>query len=101
MQRAWACPTCGHEFNRLAIEEMLMGQTQRMLVKWQTQDLKCTKCRNLRVNDFMDHCGCGGEWTGTMDRNATMKDLQVLERVAVGHGLRMLGNLVGEILEGI
>ena len=100
-QRAWTCPTCSHEYNRLAVEEMLLARVQKMLVQWQTQDLKCAKCRKLRVNDFMDHCGCGGEWTGTVDRNAIVKDLRVLERVAGGYGLRMLGGVVSDVLAGI
>lgn len=100
-QRAWTCPTCSHEYNRLAIEEMLIARVQKMLVEWQTQDLKCRKCQKLRVNDFMDHCGCGGEWTGTVDREGVVKDLRVLERVAGGYEMRMLEGVVGDVLAGI
>ena len=100
-QRPWACPTCGHEYNRLAIEETLIARVQKMLVQWQTQDLKCAKCGKLRVNDFMDHCACGGEWAGTVERNAVLKHLRVLDSVAGGYGLRMLGGVVSDILAGI
>lgn len=100
-QRAWNCQTCGHEYNRLGIEELLIARVQKMLVEWQTQDLKCRKCRRLRVNDFMDHCGCGGEWTGTVERGKVVRELKVLERVAGGYGMRMLGGVVGDVLGGI
>ena len=97
-QRAWLCPTCSHEYNRLAIEEMLIAQVQRTLVEWQTQDLKCKKCRRLRVNDFMDHCGCSGEWIGTVDQDSAVQDLKILERVANAYGMRMLEGVVREVL---
>ncbi|KAK4697394.1 DNA polymerase epsilon subunit 1, partial [Lecanoromycetidae sp. Uapishka_2] len=96
--RAWACTTCGHEYDRLAIEERLIGRVQRVLVEWQTQDLKCKKCRKVRINDFMEHCGCSGEWTGTVDREDVVRKLKVLDRVSSFHGLRMLGGVVGDVL---
>ncbi|KAL2056324.1 hypothetical protein ABVK25_003347 [Lepraria finkii] len=79
--RAWTCPTCTHEYDRLGIEERLIGRVQKMLVEWQTQDLKCKKCRKIRVNDFMEHCGCSGEWVGTVGREEVVGKLRVLERV--------------------
>ena len=100
-QRAWTCPTCRHEYDRLAIEEKLIARVHKMITEWQTQDLKCTKCRKLRVNDFMAHCGCGGAWEATVAREDVLKELGVLERVAGGYRLRMLGGVVGEILAGI
>ena len=96
--QAWTCPTCSHEYNRLAIEERLIARIEKMMVEWQTQDLKCQKCRKLRVNDFMDHCGCGGGWIGTVERERVVKDLRVLERVAGGYEMRMLGAVVGDLL---
>lgn len=101
IQRAWTCPTCQHEYDRLAIEERLVARVHKMITEWQTQDLKCTKCRKLRVNDFVEHCGCGGAWVGTVDREGNLKDLRVLERVATSYGLRMLGGVVAEALAGI
>lgn len=100
-QRAWTCLTCQHEYDRLAIEERLVARVHKIITEWQTQDLKCTKCRKLRVNDFMGHCGCGGAWVGTADREDNLKDLRVLERVAASYGLRMLGGVVAEVLAGI
>ena len=100
-QRAWTCPICQHEYNRLMVEERLLARVHKMITEWQIQDLKCAKCRKLRVNDFMEHCGCGGIWVGTVDREAVLKNLKVLERVAESYGLRMLGGVVDEVLTSI
>ena len=99
--KPWRCPTCSHEFNRLAIEERLIGQVHKMLVEWSTQDLKCAKCKTIRVNDFMEHCGCSGAWVGTVDREKVVRKIKVLERVAGSYGLKMLASVVGGILPGL
>ena len=97
--KAWLCPTCGYEYDRLAVEERLIARVQRMLVEWQIQDLRCKKCRAIRTNDFMEHCGCGGVWVGTVGREGLVSELRVLERVAVGMELRMLAGVTGNVLK--
>ena len=99
--RKWSCTTCGREYDRLAIEERLIARVQKVLVEWQTQDLKCKKCSKLRVNDFMEHCGCSGVWVGTVDREKVVAELRVLERVSGFYELSMLGEVVGGMLRGL
>ena len=96
--KAWACTTCGHAYDRLAIEERLIGRVQKALVEWQTQDLKCAKCRKIRVNDFMEHCGCSGVWVGTVDRDDVVGKLRVLERVSKIYKLKMLEGVMEDVL---
>ena len=96
--RAWACTTCGQQYDRLAIEERLIGRVQKVLVEWQTQDLKCGKCKSIRVNDFMEHCGCSGVWVGTVNREDVVGKLRVLERVSKAYKLRMLEGVMEDVL---
>ena len=98
---AWRCTTCGHEYDRLALEERLIGRVQRMLVQWHTQDLRCAKCKRIRVNDFMEHCGCSGAWVATIAVELIMGDLKVLDRVAGFYGLKMLSRVVADVLRGV
>ena len=99
--RAWMCTTCGHEYDRLTIEEKLVARVLKVLVQWQTQDLRCSKCRRIRVNDLMEHCGCGGVWMTTVDKEQLVRDLRVQEKVATFYQLRMLQAVVGEVLTGL
>lgn len=96
---AWQCNTCAHEYDRLALEERLIGRVQRMLVQWQTQDLRCAKCNKIRINDFMEHCGCSGTWVATVSLEAVMAELRVLDRVADFYGLKMLAKVVADVLQ--
>jgi len=99
--RAWKCTTCGAEYDRLAIEEKMIARVQGMLVEWTTQDLKCVKCRCIRVNDFMEHCGCSGEWVGTVKREEVVRKLDVFRNVSAFYGLRMLGDVVEGVFAGL
>lgn len=98
---AWQCSICAHEYDRLALEERLIGRVQRMLVQWHTQDLKCVKCKRIRVNDFMEHCGCSGTWVATVSLEAVIGELKVLDRVAGFYGLKMLARVVADVLQGV
>lgn len=98
---AWHCNTCAHEYDRLALEERLIGRVQRMLVQWHTQDLRCAKCNKIRISDFMDHCGCSGTWVSTVSFEAVMAELRVLDRVAEFYGLKMLAKVVTDVLQGV
>jgi DNA polymerase epsilon subunit 1 len=95
------CDNCGAIFDRLAIEEKLLGEVQKMAVQWMTQDLKCAKCARIRSNEFMDHCGCAGEWVMTVKKEDLVKSLKNFEGVAAFYELRMLGSVVEAALAGV
>lgn len=89
------CDQCTAPFDRLAIEERLIADVQKMALQWMTQDLKCKKCSRIRTNDFMDHCACAGEWIGTVKKDELARKLRVYEGVSRFYGLRMLEGVVG------
>ena len=99
--KPWQCGICNSEFDRLVIEEQLIARVQKVLVEWQTQDLKCIKCRAIRVCEFMEHCGCSGVWVGTVEKSKIVEKLRIMERVAGVYGLRMLGLVVRTMLEEV
>ncbi|KAI4260020.1 MAG: hypothetical protein LQ352_000516 [Teloschistes flavicans] len=103
VKKEWRCPHCSHPLPALQIEEQLIARVEKMLVEWQTQDLRCGKCKRIRVNGFMEHCGCGGEWEGTVmgGKEEVVRRLKVVQRVAGGLGMRMLGSVVRQVLAGV
>ncbi|OJJ51408.1 hypothetical protein ASPZODRAFT_57001 [Penicilliopsis zonata CBS 506.65] len=96
--KPWRCPFCQTEYDRLAQEQNLIGQVHAFIVAWQTQDLKCSKCGTLKVNDFMDHCSCSGLWVETLDRSNIAKRLHIMASVAKFHGLKLLEGVVSDVL---
>lgn len=97
--KAWRCPFCQTEYDRLAQEERLVGEVHGMIVSWQAQDLKCSKCNSLKVSAFMEHCSCSGKWTTTLDRNEIQKKLRVMLSVAQYHDLKLLEEVSEEVLQ--
>jgi DNA polymerase epsilon subunit 1 len=99
--KSWRCPFCHTEYDKLAQEETLIGQVQGMIVAWQTQDLKCSKCGGLKVSEFMEHCSCSGNWIETMNRADVEKRLRVMASVARFHDLKLLETVVDGVLGGM
>ncbi|KAK3320306.1 hypothetical protein B0T19DRAFT_285529 [Cercophora scortea] len=99
----WRCanPSCGEEYDRNEIEERLVAEVEACIVQWTTQDLKCFKCGALRVNEFMEHCTCSGEWVESVRREEVLRRLRVYRNVARFYGLRMLGDVVEGVFEGL
>ncbi|KAK4556442.1 DNA polymerase epsilon catalytic subunit [Recurvomyces mirabilis] len=95
------CDNCGAVYDRLGIEERLLGEVQKMVVQWMTQDLKCKKCSRIRTNDFMDHCACAGEWITTVKRDEMVRTLRVHERVAAFYRLQMLERVLSSVMAGL
>lgn len=100
-ERAWKCLFCGSEFDRLAFEEKMIAQLQQMITAYNAQDLKCGKCKQLKVNDFFEHCSCSGTWVLTMEREPLIKRLKVYKSTAEFYSFRMLLDVVEEIIGGV
>ncbi|TVY30834.1 DNA polymerase epsilon catalytic subunit A [Lachnellula hyalina] len=99
--RPWKCGFCEAEYNRLDVEERLIAGVEGMVCEWATQDLKCGKCKTVRVNDFMEHCACSGEWVGVLAREEMGRKLKVYRGVARFYGLRMLEDVVEGVWGGL
>jgi DNA polymerase epsilon subunit 1 len=96
-----ACTACGSEFDRNDLEERLVAAVQSLVVEWTAQDLKCVKCAALRVNEFMEHCTCSGDWVETVKRDTITTKLRVYGNVASYYGFKMLGIVVGGVTAGL
>ncbi|KAI1344490.1 DNA polymerase epsilon [Xylariaceae sp. FL0016] len=95
--KTWSCGFCGAEVDRLRIEEKLIADVQSWVVEWCTQDVKCTRCGSVRLNEFMEHCTCSGEWGVSVKGDDVRRRIEVYRGVSEWFGLRMLAGLLGEI----
>ncbi|KAK8221933.1 DNA polymerase epsilon catalytic subunit [Zalaria obscura] len=95
------CGNCNHVFDRLALEERLLQDVQKLVLGWTTQDLKCGKCKRIRANEFMEHCSCAGEWVGSVKKEDVKAKLAVLKSVSRYWGFRMLEDVVEGVVGGL
>ena len=98
---SWKCLFCNGEFEHLGIEERIIGEVMGCVGEWVGQDLKCVRCKGLKVNDLRQGCGCGGEWGESVDKGDVKMKVEGWGRVARSYGLRMLGAVVEEVLGGL
>ncbi|KAI1957403.1 DNA polymerase epsilon catalytic subunit [Ophidiomyces ophidiicola] len=97
--KRWCCHYCNTEYDRLALEEKMVGEVEGLVLEWQMQDLKCTKCKALMANPLLEHCSCGGSWTTMLDRRAVERKLRVFQSVAEFYGLKMLTIVTTGVLD--
>ncbi|KAK6349869.1 DNA polymerase epsilon catalytic subunit [Orbilia brochopaga] len=100
-ERAWKCFNCGHEYDRLALQERMMADVEEMVVRYATQDLVCGKCKKIKTSDFQEHCVCSGVWQLTVSKEETVARLKVYRSVAEYYSLPMLEENVKVVLEGL
>jgi len=43
---------------------------------------------------FREHCTCGGEWEGSINKSEIRERMKVMGRVSQSYGLRMLQGVV-------
>ncbi|KAK9238698.1 hypothetical protein V1525DRAFT_431564 [Lipomyces kononenkoae] len=97
--RLWNCKQCGQEYDRLAIEEQMISNVQTLVTKYQTQDLRCSKCKQVRADNLSEHCTCSGAWELTMSGEDIRKKFDVYKRIGRFYGLRMLDDLMAHVGE--
>ncbi|KAF3934297.1 hypothetical protein ABW19_dt0205260 [Dactylella cylindrospora] len=100
-ERAWKCFNCGHEYDRLALQERMVAEVEEMLIRYSTQDLVCSKCKKVKTSDFQEHCACSGIWKHTVSKEDTVARLKIYRSVAEYYSLHMLEENVRMVLEGI
>lgn len=94
---------CKSEFQRIVIEQELIARVESAILRWQCQDVECSKCGLVMGDDmvFSENCArCGGAWRGTVsdgERKRLRDGIGVLERIAGngdGYGMRMLESMI-------
>ncbi|EGW34100.1 DNA-directed DNA polymerase epsilon, catalytic subunit A [Spathaspora passalidarum NRRL Y-27907] len=93
----WHCVQCHKPYNKIAIEEEIIAQFNKTLTKFYNQDLKCSKCNQIRAGNLDLFCKCSGNWTETVSHHDVEKKLMVFENVASVFNLQLLKGLIEEL----
>jgi DNA polymerase epsilon subunit 1 len=95
---AWRCFQCHREYSQLSLQERMVMQMQALITTYQLQDLKCSRCKQVRGMELSDHCSCSGAWVGNISMMEIRKRLGVFMNIAEFYRLEMLKGAVGEAL---
>jgi len=61
----WQCPECQNAYDRDAIERELLETVKRRSMAYQLQDLVCSKCRMVKMDNMSRMCTCSGLYSLT------------------------------------
>ena len=89
-RRSWQCAHCGYDYDRHEIDFALMAIIEKMEVSFTTQDLRCAKCKQIRVDNVSKHCHCSGEYRFVLSKQEFRRRLRTAVNVATVHNLPLL-----------
>lgn len=86
----WHCHNCGGEYDRSAIELMLMEVVHASERAFAQQDLKCSKCKQIQSDNVSRYCQCSGTYQYTISKADVRRKLRTVVNVALVHNLGRL-----------
>eukprot|EP00794_Sanderia_malayensis_P002850 gene2850-3296_t len=76
------CPDCRNKYSMAFIEEELISMLCRRSMTYTLQDLKCTKCKEVKARNMNIYCDCAGRHTTTFTKSELLEKLQTFRNVA-------------------
>ncbi|KAF9223138.1 DUF1744-domain-containing protein [Gyrodon lividus] len=95
----WTCGGCGGEYDRAAIEMELLRMVGAMERAFVQQDLRCTKCKQVRPDNVSRYCQCSGSYQLTVGKAEIRRKLRTVLNVAIVHNLARLKECAQVTLE--
>jgi DNA polymerase epsilon subunit 1 len=88
----WLCPQCRNEYDKATIEESIVDRFQHRQVEYQMQDLKCTKCRNIKSCNIPELCECTGNYELCIPASSLQHQLETMRNFAHLYHMESLKN---------
>ena len=86
----WACARCGAEHDRTAVEFELIERVHALERAAAQQDLRCSRCAQVRADHVARVHDCGGSFQTTVNRTDVRRMLRTMVNVAIVHDLSRL-----------
>jgi DNA polymerase epsilon subunit 1 len=83
----WLCSNCGGEYDRTAIEFSLMQLALTIERSVSQQDMRCSKCQQIRSNNVSLYCQCSGSHLYTINKADLRQKLRTIVNIAIVHNL--------------
>ncbi|CAM9478652.1 unnamed protein product [Pylaiella littoralis] len=97
-EERWQCVQCNHPYDRSSIELSLVEAVQRRSVRYQLQDMRCSKCGSVATRAMSLTCPCSGRLVAEESQQDFHKTIQLLRQLALFHSFGWLQETVEHIL---
>eukprot|EP00742_Colponemidia_sp_Colp-10_P004977 GILJ01005318.1.p1 GENE.GILJ01005318.1~~GILJ01005318.1.p1 ORF type:complete len:1434 (+),score=252.77 GILJ01005318.1:629-4303(+) len=98
IQGQWQCKSCEFDYDKKVIEQTLVQLVHRRSLAYQMQDLKCTKCRQVKAEKMTQYCYCSGKYVLRESEKSLRTFAQTFESIAKYHDMPWLEETVKWIL---
>jgi hypothetical protein len=61
-EKSKVCHDCHNEFEQSDLDQYEYLQIMKSMVAYQSQDLICLKCKQMKIDSFSRYCKCSGEY---------------------------------------
>eukprot|EP00536_Pseudo-nitzschia_multiseries_P014500 jgi/Psemu1/298741/fgenesh1_pm.714_\ len=86
----WFCENCGAEYDVAAIERRLINQAHKKMLRYQLQDLRCTKTNRVSTRSLARVSQCSADWKLDISSEQGRSGIEILYRLAKYHQLEEL-----------
>ncbi|KAI8985142.1 hypothetical protein BDB01DRAFT_896693 [Pilobolus umbonatus] len=94
----WICTNCKKEYDIYMVEMIMIAQIQNWLSSYQNQDLYCTRCHTVKVENMREECDkCGRQYSTTQSKSQIIKRIQILRSLGQQHRLTCLSDYIDNI----
>lgn len=94
----WFCEDCGTEYDTADIESRLIQHVHRRMMRYQMQDIRCSKTNRVATNTLSRVSACGADFKPDITPNSASSELQTLCDLARRNELEELFGVTTGIL---
>jgi len=95
----WFCEDCGTEYDVAIIERRLIEQAHKKMLRYQLQDLRCTKTNRVSTRSLARVSECSADWLPDVSPEQGRSEIEMLFRLAKYHKLDELEWITHGMLE--
>lgn len=86
----WLCSQCYVYYENEEIEIRLLDVIHRKIMSYTLQDLRCTRCKEIKRDNLAELCSCAGTFDTLIDAQKLRQLLRTFLEVAETHEMRLL-----------
>jgi DNA polymerase epsilon subunit 1 len=99
-QKQWLCDGCASPYNVDQMERRLVDIVQKKCIRYQLQDLRCTKTQQVAVRSMSRTSDCSAALKLDIPRSEFLGQITILRNLADFYGLDWLLETVDGVLTG-
>jgi len=94
----WTCDECHTAYDSECIERRLLDIVEKKCIRYQLQDLRCTKTGRAAIRTLAYHSECSEKWKTDTSKDKVSSELQILQNLAKFYNLELLLETVNGLL---